>query len=490
MPADSWTISLPVVAPAPVAPVAPVVPAPVAVEPAIAPTVAIPVEPAVAPVVAVPAEPVPAPVASVPVEAPAAPIEAIGDVPPPAKPTRPPAPVYTPKRGRLASPERAFARLDKNDSDKLSRTELKREASAKKLDRNHDHVVTRGEYVGGKLRAQSFKGLDRNHDGKLAGREISNVVSPSGAAYDANGNGAVTKSEFLKAREADARATRPSAAHRKATAEHDRKRSAAAFKLADTDRSGVLKGAELKSFKAYDTNHNKGISKKEFSRGQAADRERAEKGLRLEGRLGDGVAKRLHRDRFDKKQHIAKPAPFIDPKAVARLLGAPLANVQKSLPQLVKALRAQGIKDKASMIAAIATVRTEVGSFMPINEYGDASYFAANYNNRSDLGNRYGTNDGVTYHGRGFVQLTGRANYGTYGRAIGVDLVKNPAKALQPKVAAKLLVQYFKGRGIPDQARQGDWVGVRESVNGGHNGLDTFLWAVNRLKSSHSWFKK
>lgn len=53
--------------------------------------------------------------------------------------------------------------------------------------------------------------------------------------------------------------------------------------------------------------------------------------------------------------------------------------------------------------------------------------------------------DGWKYRGRGFVQLTGKANYKKYGDLIGVDLVKNPELAsTDPKVMAKIAVAFYK----------------------------------------------
>lgn len=57
--------------------------------------------------------------------------------------------------------------------------------------------------------------------------------------------------------------------------------------------------------------------------------------------------------------------------------------------------------------------------------------------------------DGWKYRGRGFIQITGKANYADIGRAIGVDLVSNPDALLDPKVAAKAAVVYMQKRGSP-----------------------------------------
>lgn len=54
-----------------------------------------------------------------------------------------------------------------------------------------------------------------------------------------------------------------------------------------------------------------------------------------------------------------------------------------------------------------------------------------------------GIGDGYKFRGRGFNQLTGRANYANVGKMIGVDLVNNPDLLSQPDVAAKAMVAYF-----------------------------------------------
>jgi SH3-like domain-containing protein len=178
------------------------------------------------------------------------------------------------------------------------------------------------------------------------------------------------------------------------------------------------------------------------------------------------------------------------PQGIAAVLGAPLSNVAANWPLLNAALTARDIGDRPVQIAALATIGVETGSFAPIPEIasGDA------YEGRINLGNTQ-PGDGRRFKGRGFVQITGRSNYTTYGDLLGVDLVGNPDLALDPNIASQIFAVYFtehRIRWLPapaalmncaDLARAGEWRGVRVAVNGGENGLADFLQFVNGLSA-------
>jgi predicted chitinase len=109
----------------------------------------------------------------------------------------------------------------------------------------------------------------------------------------------------------------------------------------------------------------------------------------------------------------------------------------------------------------------------PITEYGGKSYFGK-YDTgplAKALGNTpEADGDGYLYRGRGYVQITGRANYAKAGVALGLDLVRNPDLALQPTVAAQILVRgcsegWFTGKKLADYL-PGDYVEARRVVNG------------------------
>ncbi len=163
-------------------------------------------------------------------------------------------------------------------------------------------------------------------------------------------------------------------------------------------------------------------------------------------------------------------------------------NIDTYWPPFVSALEGVGLNNKACNVATIATIRVEVSGFAPIDEIGGDDYFERNYGMRSDLGNTV-PGYGARYHGRGFIQLTGCANYRTYGAvlcragllSLDSQLVDSPELAKVPELATRIFVEYCLKRGTYRAAMEGDWDEVRVSVNGGHNGWELFIDTVNQL---------
>ncbi|MEN6506325.1 MAG: hypothetical protein ABFD92_17455 [Planctomycetaceae bacterium] len=72
------------------------------------------------------------------------------------------------------------------------------------------------------------------------------------------------------------------------------------------------------------------------------------------------------------------------------------------------------------------------------------------------------------WFGRGFVQLTHKANYVKAGEKLGIDLVSDPSKAMIPEVSALILIRgmqegWFTGKKLSDA---GDFLEARRIVNG------------------------
>ncbi|NEQ52301.1 MAG: DUF4231 domain-containing protein [Leptolyngbya sp. SIO3F4] len=171
---------------------------------------------------------------------------------------------------------------------------------------------------------------------------------------------------------------------------------------------------------------------------------------------------------------------LISPEKVSQILECSLEDCKTYLPGILNAMQKYDIYDNSVLIGLLATIRIETGGFKPVHEWGGESYWKR-YEERADLGNvRPG--DGVKYHGRGYIQLTGRANYNIYGRKLGVDLENNPDLAMDPEVSAQVLACYFKERGVATAAQAGDWRKVRKLVNGGYHGWDVFSKYVERAQ--------
>jgi putative chitinase len=121
---------------------------------------------------------------------------------------------------------------------------------------------------------------------------------------------------------------------------------------------------------------------------------------------------------------------------------------------------------------ALATTYHESAHTMqPIREKGGSRYFSR-YEGRKDLGNTQ-PGDGVKYHGRGYVQITGRRNYADWGKRLGVDLIGRPDLAMQPQHASRILWEgmergTFTGKSLRTYTKDNelDFVNARRIING------------------------
>jgi hypothetical protein len=177
---------------------------------------------------------------------------------------------------------------------------------------------------------------------------------------------------------------------------------------------------------------------------------------------------------------------FCTPDIVARMFPAtPRGNIAANLPFVLAGLRAKGLTDRPMALMALATIRAETEGFVPISE-GRSRFNTRNspfdlYDGRADLGNTR-PGDGPRLKGRGYVQLTGRANYTTIGPKVGVDLVANPDRANDPTTAGLILAQFLKDKEqrIRAAIQQGDLRAARRRVIVGSHGLDRFTDAFRR----------
>ncbi|MGC1175852.1 peptidoglycan-binding protein [Polaromonas sp.] len=167
----------------------------------------------------------------------------------------------------------------------------------------------------------------------------------------------------------------------------------------------------------------------------------------------------------------------------------PVGNIKKNLPFVLDALRQRRLVDKPMVLMALATIRAEAEVFLPVSE-GQSKYNTSPnghafdlYDSRKDLGNR-GAPDGARYKGRGFIQLTGRHNYASYGPRLNrpVNLEAEPELAGASGIAAELLALFLgdRERQIKEALVRQDMRTARWQVNGGYHGLDRFTDAYTR----------
>lgn len=213
---------------------------------------------------------------------------------------------------------------------------------------------------------------------------------------------------------------------------------------------------------------------------------------------------------------------MITPEQISIAIHSPLPHVQKNWPGVLGSLHTMHLDSRQGVIMTLATISVEAREFEPINEYGNDAYFYKMYEGREDLGNvRPG--DGIRFHGRGFVQTTGRANYKALTPILGIDLEVHPDTLLESGPAAIALAYYFEHHGCVDWAHKAmtatqprcnfcnyeglllighdykgkpsyrrpklaeptcsacAWKTARRTVNGGLHGYPEFIRSVNNL---------
>jgi putative chitinase len=153
------------------------------------------------------------------------------------------------------------------------------------------------------------------------------------------------------------------------------------------------------------------------------------------------------------------------------------------------------VDDRQWLAYMLATAYHETAHTMqPIGEYGGDDYLFKMYDpagNRPAVAASLGNDqpgDGVRYKGRGYVQLTGRANYRKLGQRLSVDLEGNPELVLQPTIAAQVMSVgmtegLFTGAKLGDFFRDGEqprWIEARRIING--------LDRAHDIASYATWF--
>lgn len=142
---------------------------------------------------------------------------------------------------------------------------------------------------------------------------------------------------------------------------------------------------------------------------------------------------------------------------VSKISPTSTPELKENIARIIESLNEQNIATPRVIAYALATAERETDkTFKPIEEYGGPQQAIT-----------LGYSGGERYYGRGYIQITHDYNYREMGEKIGMGeaLVANPELALNPKVAGKILAEFFKERDVAAKA-EADFIAAREPING------------------------
>lgn len=96
------------------------------------------------------------------------------------------------------------------------------------------------------------------------------------------------------------------------------------------------------------------------------------------------------------------------------------------------------------------------------------------YEGRADLGNTQ-PGDGIRFHGRGLLMLTGRANYAHAEVSLNLPLLANPSLLEVPLGACRSAAWFWKQKGLNELADVNRFGAITKLINGGYTSLDARL---------------
>lgn len=152
------------------------------------------------------------------------------------------------------------------------------------------------------------------------------------------------------------------------------------------------------------------------------------------------------------------------PRAKNPILTPIVALIQKD-PKL--SLQHSGLYTLRRKACFLGQIAHETDGFHTLEEYASG----AAYEGRKDLGNVQ-PGDGIKFKGRGYIQLTGRANYESMARQLHIPL-EDFVRRMQtdPLLALQVSMRWWGDRKINDLADILSYERITRRINGGLNGL-------------------
>jgi len=163
----------------------------------------------------------------------------------------------------------------------------------------------------------------------------------------------------------------------------------------------------------------------------------------------------VKKPKIDKQPKLKEPSPLSKNPAYEQLL--------------IKAANSASIKG-VELAQLLGQCYHETAGYTSLKERGGPRYFKRLYDIAHNprmakiLGNLH-IGDGIRYHGRGFIHLTGRGNYKSAGTALGVDLIEKPELAEHPETASRIAIWYWIKRVKPFVSDFNDTASVTRKIN-------------------------
>ncbi len=145
----------------------------------------------------------------------------------------------------------------------------------------------------------------------------------------------------------------------------------------------------------------------------------------------------------------------------------PEQRAKEFLEPLNKAMTKYEINTPLRRAAFLGQLAHESGELRYMEEIASGEA----YEGRKDLGNTQ-PGDGKRYKGRGPIQLTGRTNYRTAGKALGYDLEGMPELAARPDIGCLIAGWFWSTRGLNKLADARDYKAITKRINGGYRGME------------------
>lgn len=163
---------------------------------------------------------------------------------------------------------------------------------------------------------------------------------------------------------------------------------------------------------------------------------------------------------------------------LAAATGASVSRAALWLVPLTEAMAEFGITSAVRQAAFLANVGHESMRLSRVSEIWGPTKAQLGYEGRADLGNTQ-PGDGYRYRGRGLLEITGRANYATAGKALHLDLVGHPEILEEREAAALVSAWWWATHGLNELADAGAFDRICLRINGGTNGINErrALWA-------------